>query len=203
MQPITTEHIEFFKPPKAIFFQYKEQLQKCPGLVVGQIKLPIASYSNLFLLVYDRGGEYHWIPGNKVSFESKSSETGTINYSSYPQKASWFRFLYNGHEPDNIVQLTGELTHDGAKYVVFQMSGRLVFNDRCFFVSIYRTDDHQFCWRKDDTTGIANSFIDAWEHMPAYVTNPDDYEESPMFSHDLPLRASVSDVGVIASQSEF
>jgi hypothetical protein len=201
MQPITTEHIEFFKPPKAGFFQYKEQLQKCPCLVVGQVKLPIAPSSNLFLLVYDRGGEYHWLPGNKVSFES--SETRAINSSSSTQKASWFRFLYNGYEPDNIVQLTGELTHDGTKYVVFQMSGRLVFNDGCFFVSIYRTEDHIFCWRKDDTTGIADSFIDAWEQMPAYVTNPDDYEESPIFCHDLPLRASVSDVGVIASQSEF
>jgi hypothetical protein len=201
MQPVTTEHIEFFKHPRTGYFQYKQQQQKCPGLVVGQIKLPIAPYSHLFFLVYDRGGEYHWLPSDKVSFDL--GETQAVNSSGFNQKARWFRILYNGYEPDNTIQLTGELSHDGTKYVVFEMRGRLVFNDGSFFVSIYRTDDQKFLWTKDEMTGVTDSFISAWENMPAYVTNPDDYEESPMFYHDLPLRNSVSDVGVIATQSEF
>jgi hypothetical protein len=34
-------------------------------------------------------------------------------------------------------------------------------------------------WTKDNITGTASSFIDAWENMPHCVKNPDDYEESP------------------------
>jgi hypothetical protein len=190
MQEITTEHIEFFKPAKQGFFEHQQDpLSKCPCLVVGQIKWPIAPYSHLFFLVHDRAGEYHWFPGNKMSFHF--DEPRAVDFLSPKQKASWFRFLYNGYEPDNIIQLTGELTRDGTKYVVFQMSGRLVFKDGDFFVSICRTEDQKFLWRKDDITGIADSFIKAWENMPAYVTDPDDDEESPIFSNNLPLRDSV------------
>jgi len=202
MQEITTEHIEFFKPAKQGFFEHQQDpLSKCPCLVVGQIKWPIAPYSHLFFLVHDRAGEYHWFPGNKMSFHF--DEPRAVDFLSPKQKASWFRFLYNGYEPDNIIQLTGELTRDGTKYVVFQMSGRLVFKEGDFFVSIWRTEDQKFLWRKDDITGIADSFIEAWENMPTFVTSPDDEEESPIFFNNLPLRDSVAAVEVIAGQSEF
>ena len=204
MQVITTEHIEFLKPAKQGFFEYKQDPQlRCHCLVVGQIKLPIAPCSNLFYLVHDRAGEYHWLPGNKVSLSFHSDEPWAVDSSTPQKKASWFRFLYNGYEPDNLIQLTGELTSDGTRYVVFQMSGRLVFRDGEFFVSISRTEDQKFLWRKDDITGIADSFIEAWENMPAYVKSPDHEQESPIFFNNLPLRDSVSDGEVIAGQSEF
>ena len=99
------------------------------------------------------------------------------------KKATWYRNLYNGYEPDNTIKLIGELTTDDT-YVAFEMWGSLTFNDGHFFVSIYRTENKDFAWRIDDQTGIANSFIDAWEIMPAYITDPDDYIESPMTYHD-------------------
>ena len=68
MKPVTEEHIEFLDPPQEGFFQYQQQPVKCPALVMGKIKLPIALYTNLFFLVCDRAGEYHWIPSHNVSF---------------------------------------------------------------------------------------------------------------------------------------
>jgi len=200
MQPITTEHIDFMKPPQEGFFKYKEH-QNCPALVVGQIQLPITPLSNTFYLLYDRGGEYHWVPAEKVTFVSQQSRA--IDSSPNVQIAKWFRVLYNGYEPDNTIQLTGDLTPDGTTYVVFEMSGRLVFRDGDFFVSILKTEDGQFLWRKDDKTGVAGSFLEAWNNMPSYVTNPDDYEDLPTFLNDLPLMPSISEDDVIAGQTEF
>jgi len=37
----------------------------------------------------------------------------------YEKYATWYRFVYNGYEPDNEIKLTGELTANGEKYVVF------------------------------------------------------------------------------------
>jgi hypothetical protein len=98
------------------------------------------------------------------------------------KKAIWYRHLYNGYEPDNTIKLTGELIDD--RYVVFEMWGSLNFNDGHFFVSICRNENGEFVWRSDDKTGTATSFMDAWERMPAYITDPDEYDESPMTYHD-------------------
>jgi hypothetical protein len=94
------------------------------------------------------------------------------------KKATWYRYLYNGYEPDNRIKLTGELIDDS--YVVFEAWASLTFNDGHSFLSIYRTENGEFAWRKGDKTGTEISFIDAWENMPAYITNPDDYIDSPM-----------------------
>jgi hypothetical protein len=98
------------------------------------------------------------------------------------KKAIWYRHLYNGYEPDNTIKLRGELIGD--YYVVFEMWGSLNFNDGHFFVSIYRKENGEFVWRSDDKIGTATSFMDAWERMPAYITDPDKYDESPMKYHD-------------------
>ncbi len=94
--------------------------------------------------------------------------------------AIWHRFLYNGYEPDNQIKLTGKLSPDNTIYVVFEMWGSLNFNDGHSFVSIYRNENGEFHWKKGDETGSAASFMDAWDKMPAYVTDPDHWEESPM-----------------------
>jgi len=99
------------------------------------------------------------------------------------KKATWYRYLFNGYEPDNAIKLTGELIDD--RYVVFEMWGSLNFNDGHFFVSIHRKEDDKFVWRKDDESGVENSFIDAWDSMPAYITDPDHYIESAdLLYHD-------------------
>jgi hypothetical protein len=94
------------------------------------------------------------------------------------KKATWTRYLYNGYEPDNTIKLTGELINDS--YIVFEMWGSLTFNDGHFFASIHRNENGEFVWRSDDKIGTATSFMDAWEKMPAYITNPDHYDESSM-----------------------
>lgn len=68
MEPVTEKHIEYLDPPQEGFFQYKQQLVKCPAFVMGKIKLPIAPFTNLFFLVCDRADEYHWVPSDKVWF---------------------------------------------------------------------------------------------------------------------------------------
>jgi hypothetical protein len=70
MKPVTENHIEFLDPPQEGFFQYKQQLVTSQCVLIGKIKLPIAPFTNLFFLVCDRAGEYHWIPSDKVSFAS-------------------------------------------------------------------------------------------------------------------------------------
>ncbi|WP_373534734.1 hypothetical protein [Microcoleus sp.] len=98
--------------------------------------------------------------------------------------ATWYRFLYNGHEPGNQIRLTGELSADGETYVVFKVWGFLNFKDGHSFVLIDRNDDRTFRWKNGDETGIEASFMDAWDKMPAYVTNPDHWEESPITYHN-------------------
>jgi hypothetical protein len=98
--------------------------------------------------------------------------------------ATWYRFIYNGYEPDNKIKLTGELSHDGTAYAVFEVFGSLNFNDGHSFVSIHRSENENFCWRRGEETGSAASFIDAWYKMPAYIVNPDYWEESPMTYHN-------------------
>jgi hypothetical protein len=98
------------------------------------------------------------------------------------KKATWYRHLYNGYEPDNIIKLTGELIGD--YYRVFEMWGSLHFKDGHFFVSIYRNENGEFVWSSDDKTGTETSFMDAWEKMSTYITDPDAYDESPMTYHD-------------------
>lgn len=98
------------------------------------------------------------------------------------KKAHWYRYLYNGYEPDNTIKLTGELIGDS--YVVFEMWGSLTFNDGHFFASIHRNDKGEFVWRTDDRTGHAASFMDAWENMPTYIKDPDHWDESDMIYHD-------------------
>lgn len=94
------------------------------------------------------------------------------------KKAVWYRYLFNGYEPDNTIKLTGELIDDS--YVVFEVWGSLTFNDGHFFVSIYRNERGKFVWRSDERQGIETEFMDAWRKMPAFITSPDHYIESAM-----------------------
>jgi len=98
------------------------------------------------------------------------------------KKATWFRLLCNGYEPDNTIKLTGELVEDS--YVVFEAWASLSFNDGHSFVSIYRSENGEFVWKKDNETGIETSFTNAWKNMPAYITAPDEYFDSPMTYYD-------------------
>jgi len=67
---VTPGHIEFLKEPKECFFEY-HYLAPCPGWVVGEIRLPLVSHSNLFLLIQTFSGELFWMPRNKVDFHTQ------------------------------------------------------------------------------------------------------------------------------------
>lgn len=98
---------------------------------------------------------------------------------------SWYRYLYNGYEPDNIIKLTGELIKwETPYYEVFEKSGNLNFNDGDLSVSIHKREDGKFDWRKDNKKGTVDSFGKAWQKMPAYITQPDYYDESPIICQD-------------------
>ncbi|MEG4066237.1 hypothetical protein QUA42_02595 [Microcoleus sp. Pol11C2] len=98
------------------------------------------------------------------------------------KKATWYRHLFNGYEPDNAIKLTGELVDD--RYVVYEVWGSLTFNDGHLFVSIHQNEKGEFVWRSDDKTGIETEFMDAWKKLPVFVTDPDHYIESAMNYHD-------------------
>ena len=67
---VTQKNINFLKEPKECFFRYHD-LNKCPGWVIGEIRLPLVLHSNLFLLIQSFSGELYWMPGNKVTFHEK------------------------------------------------------------------------------------------------------------------------------------
>ncbi len=88
----------------------------------------------------------------------------------------WYRKLYNGYEPDNTIKLRA-YKEDEKTYIVFEVYGFVTFRDGSSIVSISKVGDC-FEWRNDNRTGIENDFWTAWEHLPAFITNPDEYEES-------------------------
>ena len=94
--------------------------------------------------------------------------------------ATWFNTIYNAYEPANKIRFVGKLTDDDV-YEAFQVWGYLQFNSGSFIISInYRHRDGTFHWRNDDKTGVTTSFEEAWKKMPAYITDPDHYEESQL-----------------------
>ena len=111
------------------------------------------------------------------------------------KKATWYRYLYDGHEPDDItgltgiIKLTGELTDElidwgRGYYQAFEMSGNVNINDRDLFVSIHRKKNGKFKWRKGNKEGTTDSFRKAWEKMPGYITTVLLHKNSPMTYHD-------------------
>ena len=63
---ISKKHIDWFEHPKECFFDYKGN--NCPAWALGQIRLPLAPRTNLFVLVGDFACELHWFPSNHISF---------------------------------------------------------------------------------------------------------------------------------------
>jgi hypothetical protein len=94
------------------------------------------------------------------------------------QKAQWTRTVMNGGEPDNRVYITAEL--QGENYAAIGVYGILTFKDGQSFVSIARQEDGSFLWVNNPKTGSSPTFSEAWQNLPAFVTNPDHYEESPI-----------------------
>jgi hypothetical protein len=43
----------------------------CPGWVVANVELPLSVHSNMFYLVYDFGGDLHWVQANKLKFRGE------------------------------------------------------------------------------------------------------------------------------------
>lgn len=92
----------------------------------------------------------------------------------------------NGYEPDNHIRMIGKFTGEEngrGNYEVFEIGAVLRFSDGNSVISIEQIGE-EFKWRNDDRTGIASSFMDAWREMPAYVTNPDHWEETEMIFFD-------------------
>jgi hypothetical protein len=96
------------------------------------------------------------------------------------QQAYWYRTVFNGYEPDNNVRFTAEL--EGTIYTAFELHCNFVANDGCSVVSIHREKDASFSWVNGDRSGAAGSWAEAWENLPALITDPDHYQESEIFN---------------------
>lgn len=94
---------------------------------------------------------------------------------------SWTRTIYNGYEPDNIIRFVAE--REGNYYFPFEVSGELQFRDGSLFIRISRNSDGTFSWKNDNREGTASSFEEAWQNLPAFVTDPDHFEESEVIQN--------------------
>ena len=66
----TTENqIDWYEQPKECVFDYKGN--DCPAWALGQIRLPFALRTNLFILVGIFACELHWFSCDKVSFNPR------------------------------------------------------------------------------------------------------------------------------------
>lgn len=81
----------------------------------------------------------------------------------------------NGYEPDNRIQVKAELI-DG-EYLPFAIWGFLSFKDGSSTIYIERNEEGLFYWRNDDRQGTAATFEEAYQNMPALITNPDHFED--------------------------
>ncbi|MEA5521389.1 hypothetical protein [Limnoraphis robusta] len=94
-------------------------------------------------------------------------------------KYYWTRTIFNAYEPTKVIKFYAELV--GNYYQPFQLRGYLSFKDGSFFVGILRNSDASFSWQNDDKSGTSSSFDEAWRNLPAFVTDPDHFEESEIF----------------------
>lgn len=90
----------------------------------------------------------------------------------------WTRTIENGYEPDNRIKIIAELSEDGKNWHFIGIYGTLYWNDGESEISISRDPTTGiYEWINWNESGTAETFLEAWEKMPEYVTNPDEYED--------------------------
>ena len=99
------------------------------------------------------------------------------------KKYFWYRTIFNAYEPNNEILVKAELV--GREYLPTGIYGVLSFNDGSSIVKVHRNNNGSFDWQNADRKGTADSFEDAYQNMPAMVTNPDHFEDSDISLEEL------------------
>jgi hypothetical protein len=90
----------------------------------------------------------------------------------------WTRTIENGYEPNNRIKIVAELSEDGKNWHFIGIYGNLYWNDGPSEVEISRDPiTKAYEWQNDRESGTTETFLEAWEKMPGFVTNPDEYED--------------------------
>jgi len=89
----------------------------------------------------------------------------------------WSRYIYNAGEPDNVIYFEGWYDVVAGDCIASSMRFNGHFSDGPMTASIY-PQGSVWVWELDNETGIDSSFGQAFRnHMPALLTNPDDFDE--------------------------
>jgi hypothetical protein len=104
----------------------------------------------------------------------------TPNPKQHPERrCKWIETIYNAYEPDNSIVFEGHPVRDGEIITciadIMEFHGR--FNDGTMYASITPRNDGTYLWIVDNKKGLVNSWQEAWFHMPAFLTNPDEFVE--------------------------
>ena len=100
------------------------------------------------------------------------------------KKCIWYRYIYNGYEPDNRITFYGIETDTPDRFVADELTFFGGFNDGAMSCSIIKMDDGTYSAIVDDKEIFCNSFAEAWEQLPGFLTHPDYFEESEIVVYE-------------------
>ena len=101
-----------------------------------------------------------------------------MEINSQNNNCSWEEIFYNYGEPDNRVRFSGTLGEGEESHLCIanRMSCYGQFRDGPLHCFIDTTDDGKFVWGIDEDSGVCDSWAEAWQKMPAMISNPDHRE---------------------------
>lgn len=87
------------------------------------------------------------------------------------------RTIYNGYEPDNIAYIWGVQKGEELHFRKLLFDG--AFKDGECPCSI-APQGTAYAWHNNHLSGVSATFAEAWAHLPALVTDPDHFEDTPL-----------------------
>ncbi|MEM1170618.1 MAG: hypothetical protein AAGJ08_16430 [Cyanobacteria bacterium P01_H01_bin.35] len=100
------------------------------------------------------------------------------------KRCYWKRYIYNGYEPGNVITFDGVETDIPGRFVADGLSFFGAFNDGAMNCSITKMGDGNYRVIVDDKDTLCDSFDNAWEKLPAFLTHPDHFEESEIIVYE-------------------
>jgi len=90
----------------------------------------------------------------------------------------WSRILYNGYEPDNKIFFTVLTEDDGTIIETREVTFSGMFNDGEMQLQIYKCNDGRYAHILDGKVTICETYDDAWNITPTFITTPDDFQDN-------------------------
>ena len=94
------------------------------------------------------------------------------------KRYTWGRKLYNAYEPDNEIFFSAECDDDGYIQEIYEVEFSGKFNDGEMRLHIYKCNDGRFAHVLDGEVTMCESYDEAWEITPSFLTTPDEFEET-------------------------